>query len=324
MEVKISNPLKEIIYDKKISSLSQLQQKLNELEKSLNDSPGNLIKKAIIDFTQIINPFSQKWKEQEIGSIANDFIDCFCENKINESIEKKIIKIKNPFTRFLIEIDEDFPKDKGNIKLGLKIILLSHNKEILIKYLKEMSKMNLEDIEKEIFNLNFNNPFSIIFIHELLKVLFKESKSQTKTLETIINNMKDIQIFRCNQCFDLLYVVHTDQGTTLSCNNPSHTILNSKEIKQLNNYDLMCCECKKVIKIYFDSYKCIKCKLFVCNMCSKKHYKSCYPSDLINLYDVGYTCEIHSRKYIDTCDMCNKNLCEKCKLYHLLKKRLNF
>ena len=100
---------------------------------------------------------------QEIASIAKDFIDSFCENKINESIEQKIIKIKNPFTRFLIEIDEYFPKDKGNIKLGLKIILLSHNKEILIKYLKEMSKMNLEDIEKEIFNLNDNNPFSIIF-----------------------------------------------------------------------------------------------------------------------------------------------------------------
>ena len=72
---------------------------------------------------------------------------------------------------------------------------------------------------------------------------------------------------------------------------------------------------KKVIKIYFDNYKCIKCKLFVCDICSKKHYKSCYPSDLINLYDVGYICEIH-RKYIDNCDMCNKNLCERCKLYH--------
>ena len=26
--------------------------------------------------------------------------------------------------------------------------------------------------------------------------------------------------------------------------------------------------------------------------------------------------EIHSKKYIDSCDLCNKNLCEKCKLYH--------
>ena len=132
----------------------------------------------------------------------------------------------------------------------------------------------------------------------------------------MINNMKNIQIFRCSQCFDLLYVLHNNEGTTLFCNNPSHSLLNCTNIKQLNNYDLKFCECKIVIKIYFDNYKCIKCKLFVCNMCSKKHYKSCYPSDLINLYDVGYTCEIHSRKYIDTCDMCNKNLCEKCKLYH--------
>ena len=62
MEVKIRNPLKEIIYDTKTSLLSQMQRKLNELAKSLNDSPNNLIKKAIIDFTQLINPFSQKWK----------------------------------------------------------------------------------------------------------------------------------------------------------------------------------------------------------------------------------------------------------------------
>ena len=97
MEVKIRSPLKEIIYYTKTSSLSQMQQKLNELAKSLNDSPNNLIKKAIIDFTQIINPFSQKWKEQEMASIPKDFIDSFCENKINESIEQKIKKIKNPF-----------------------------------------------------------------------------------------------------------------------------------------------------------------------------------------------------------------------------------
>ena len=179
-----------------------------------------------------------------------------------------------------------------------------------------MSEINLEDEEKEIFNINFNNPFLIIFIHKLLKVLFNENNSQIKILETMINNMKNIQIFRSSQCFDLLYVLHNNEGTTLSCNNPSHSLLNYTNIKQLNNYDLKCCECKILIKIFFDNYKCIKCKLFVCNICSKKHYKSCYPSDLINLYDVGYTCEIHSKKYIDTFDMSNQNLCEKCKLYH--------
>ena len=128
--------------------------------------------------------------------------------------------------------------------------------------------------------------------------------------------MKNIQIFICSQCFDLLYIIHNKEGTTLVCNNPSHTIINSKNIKELNNYDLICCECKKIIKIYCDNYKCIKCKLFVCELCSDKHYKSCYTTELINLYDVGYVCEMHNKKYIDTCDLCNKNLCEKCKSYH--------
>lgn len=45
-------------------------------------------------------------------------------------------------------------------------------------------------------------------------------------------------------------------------------------------------------------------------------------SELINIYDVGYTCEKHNKKYIDSCDLCSKNLCEKCKLYHfhIIKK----
>ena len=37
---------------------------------------------------------------------------------------------------------------------------------------------------------------------------------------------------------------------------------------------------------------------------------------MIFLYNVGYTCEVHNKKYIDSCELCNKNLCEECKLYH--------
>jgi len=33
-------------------------------------------------------------------------------------------------------------------------------------------------------------------------------------------------------------------------------------LKTLKNYDLKSFDCQKIIKIFFDNYKCIKCKIF--------------------------------------------------------------
>ena len=43
---------------------------------------------------------------------------------------------------------------------------------------------------------------------------------------------------------------------------------------------------------------------------------SCLLSELINLYDVGYTWVEHNKRYVDTCELCNKILYEECKFYH--------
>ena len=34
------------------------------------------------------------------------------------------------------------------------------------------------------------------------------------------------------------------------------------------------------------------------------------------MYEVGYICELHNKKFIDTYDLCSKNLCSEYKLYH--------
>lgn len=297
--------------------LSEMTKKLNELKKSLDDSPINLIKKAIIEYLLIINPLSEKWKEEEIIDISNYLIGLFCEDKIETIIKKGITNyIKNPLLKYLIEIDSIFPEKKEYIKLCFQIILLSHNKELLIKYIKYFSLNNIDNIEKEILKLNYKNPFSIIFIHKLLMVLFSEENSDSNILDKIINSLKDIQIFRCSNCFDLFYILHKEEGTSLICNNSSHSIINNKALKQLNNYDLKCYQCKNKINIYCDNYKCLKCKNIVCNNCYEIHYNNCLLSVLINLYEVGYTCEIHNKKFIDFCELCNKNLCTECEAYH--------
>ena len=72
--------------------------------------------------------------------------------------------------RFLISFEDIFPKDKIYIKLYFLIILLTQNKELLIQYIKSFFSIDTKEIEQEIFNLNYNNPFSIIYIHTLLKI----------------------------------------------------------------------------------------------------------------------------------------------------------
>ena len=327
MESESKTLLKEVISVSSISELTQIQTKLEELKKtlSLNESHQSLIKIAIIDFLIKINPLSEEWKEEELSEIAHDLANIYSNNNINELIIKRFDKITNPYLKFLIEIDSAFPKDKENTKLCVKIILLSRNKELIINNIKNLVSLSINDakfIEDEISNLNFNNHFSIVFIHELFKILFNERKGKLNLVEQINENIKRIQIFRCSQCFDLLYVHHNENGTSLICNNQSHTIVNSKMIKQEKNYDIKCSECKNLIKIYYDNYKCIHCKAIICNKCAKNHYNICLFSELLNLYKVGYTCEAHNKKYIDSCDLCNKNLCEKCKLYHfhMIKK----
>ena len=165
--------------------------------------------------------------------------------------------------KFLISIDSAFPNEKEKLKLSFKIILLTQKKELFISYLRKFYSTDINDLENEIFKLNLSNPFSIMFIHKTLKYIFKEKKESKGILISINHEIKNIQIFRCFKCFDLLYFTHSEKGTSLISNSSSHNILDSTILRTLNFYDLTCCECKSIIKIYLDNYKCIKCKQFI-------------------------------------------------------------
>ena len=319
MDIDIQNLLKKITQSSNESNIKEIVVKLNEYKNTLNDSQDNLIKAAIIDFFISINPLSSKWEENDIPNIAQNLLEFNYECEIGGAMEKIFKNIKNPLLNFLISFDDDnaFPEEKIKLKFCFKLILITQRKELLINYLRKFcSTVNIKDLEEEIFKLNFSNPFSIIFIHETLKYIFTEKNDKNNIVDMINQKIKFIQIFRCRQCFDLLNVLYSSEGTSLNCNNKLHNIPENLEVRKLNLYDLICCECKSTIKIYLDNYKCIKCKKFICNNCSSTHENSCLLSDLINLYDVGYTCEEHNKKYVDTCELCNKNLCEECKFYH--------
>ena len=150
MELKEENLYKEIFLVSNESELSQIRVKLNELKKLLADSSNNLIKKSIIDFMLAINPLSPEWKDQEKIDISKDIISLYYQTDINKLIEKRLDLIKNPLLRYLIEIGETLPKEKDDIKLCLKLILLSQNKEIILNYINNLSSISI-DIKYFIF-----------------------------------------------------------------------------------------------------------------------------------------------------------------------------
>ena len=305
--------LNEIIYGK---NPSLIQERLNEQKKEIINSDSFFIKNAILNYFSIINPLSPRWKEQELFDVSEYFVQAYDGNVNIKKLNYVFLKIKDINLKFLVDIENIFPENKKDIKIFFRIILLTKDIQMLKNSIKDIYGDCIKDIENDINNLNFENPFSIIFIHELLKALIEKKNNDEKILPKIINNIKKIQIFRCCKCFDLQYIHHNENGTSLICNDQSHTIINCVTLQNMNNYDLLCCECKCEIKIYYDNYKRIKCKNFICNKCKDKHDKNCLLSELINLYNVGYTCELHNKKYINTCDLCNKNLCEECKSYH--------
>ena len=266
--------------------------------------------------------------EAEIKNLLEEIIlvsdESILSNMISKLKELKESLKDSPNCLIKNSIIDIFPEDNKEIKTCFKIILLTQSKELIIEYIRSIFNIKINEIENEICNLNLNNHFSITYIHELLKIFIDAKKENIKKInyiDEINEKIKNIQIFRCSKCFDLLYVYHTEEGTTLTCNNSSHTIENSLTLKDLNKYNLICYECKKVIKIYYDNYKCLKCKNFICKICKEKHISDCLLSILINLYEVGYICEKHNKKYIDSCDLCNKNLCEDCKSnhFHIIK-----
>ena len=255
MDEKVKCLLRQTTLLSDDSKLKETISKLNEFKNSFNDSQDNLIKAAIIEFFISVNPLLSKWKENYIPEIANNLIKFYCKRDINKLSEETINNIKNPLLKFLISIDECFPEEKNKLKICFKIVLLTQNKGLLINYLRKFHSNNIKELENEIFKLNFNNLFSIIFIHETLKAIFIEKNDEEKIVDTINKKIKNIQVFRCGKCFDLLYVTHSTKGTSLICNDSSHNILESKELRTLHIYDLTCCEWKNIIKIYLDNYK---------------------------------------------------------------------
>ena len=74
-------------------------------------------------------------------------------------------------------------------------------------------------------------------MHELIKALINRKDENEAILNIVKDNKKSFQIFRCNKCFDILFISHNKNGASFLCNNQSHSITNSKLMKAYYCFD---------------------------------------------------------------------------------------
>ena len=171
MKNEKENPLLQIISISKQSDFAEIEKKLLDIKMRLDNSANNLLKKALIDYFRILNPLSSQWKESEIISFSNKIANFYHENNICELLKKSIEMIKEPLLKYLLEIDEYFPKEneKG---CCLKIILLTKNNGIICDYINQLFAVDelieCNDIKKDILTLNLKNPYSIFYFEKSL------------------------------------------------------------------------------------------------------------------------------------------------------------
>lgn len=122
---------------------------------------------------------------------------------------------------------------------------------IFLKYLKI----------KNVSNIDYSNPFSIIYLHEIINNIANIDIEINNVLEVIDENLKDLKSIRCDKCFNLLYIFYDrkEKTTTLTyTNDKTHIRNNVKKIRDLREYELICSECKQIIVIYNNNYKFLK------------------------------------------------------------------
>ena len=102
----------------------------------------------------------------------------------------------------------------------------------------------------------------------------------------------------------------------IKCDDDHKTEYNSFELfldnsnKDFNN--ILCNECQNLIEEFSTKFYCIKCHLFFCSNCKKKHTEEKFHLNFITIDKMDNYCDKHDKiyKYFD--NNSKKHLCEKC------------
>ena len=278
--------------------------------------PENIVRSAILNY--LIN------ENKNIKDLKKELLKNFKKNEIINiilDVLKITFKDPSPF-RAILSFGDDIPLEKKYIECYFKLILLTYNAKIIIEAINKVLEIKKDDVEFIIKKINFKNPYSILFLRDLIINLILKNKeiSTDLIIQKTKDNMKMYNILRCSECFLINYVFIKDNDITIICPNKHVSILkNIQDLKTITQFEIKCSNCLNIIKVYEENYKCITCQKLFCEYCSKKHDKENLECILLNIYKIGFYCEEHYNKYYTFCGFCKKNLCGKCVETHFHK-----
>ena len=320
-----SKSLTAFISMKKGENKNNLYKLLEEASNSLKrtKTPANIARSAIIEF--ILKYTKSLRKNNIINKLIGIFPKCFPKEDVVEISLSKIDEELNELSplKAMVSFGKDISKNKKYLELCFKLILLEQNIGSLIDGINTLLNIKNKVVESQLKKLDFENPYSIILMRELINKMIEESKEKNPELllSGVIEYINRNYLFFCNICFDILYYNNYANTHMIYCKKDEviFTLKDKSELENLQNNlksKMKCENCKKNIEIFEKNFNCIKCNNFYCQRCSDLHTKKDINNILINIYELGYICREHCKLYTTYCKICGLNICDICKDIH--------
>jgi len=293
--------------------------------------PEDLVKISILNFLKEYNPMEPFWKNKNIQRLIKDIKTSYKEKNIVELILKSInenFMSPSPL-RSLISFQKKIPKEKSYLECCFKLILLTKNIKLIINEIKTLLSIQNTKLENLFEKMSLENPYAIILVREIVSQLIinGEEKDIKEILSEETENLKNYYLFHCPICLEIQFIYINDQKEfSLVCKNNHEynkdKVKNLQDLKLLTMLSHKCNNCHKNIELFENGLKCLKCDDFFCHNCSLNHRNECIKFNLVNIYDIGFVCPVHCKKYVCFCFLCDINLCQICKEnhFHIIKK----
>ena len=308
---------------KSTTSIGKFNEVMNSFYSKIQRTSLSIIQKFSIMFYSCYNHLTPKCQNKNIKTLielSNFMINNLKTGNILSSLESEIKKyVPKEFNNYKI-FDEN-KKNKDSFELIFSICLLSRNIKLMKKFFSEYLNVKLfEDDDYDLIDLE--NPFSSGLFDSIFNDVYIAIKNgQRGNIKSIAKKCLDDanislnKLFHCNKCYDFMIMKFDEKDIfKVKCMNCPGKFkeYNYDEYKTI----FKCSECDNNIIFHNSNYKCTSCKKLVCSKCKNMHCNNCFSLRFIKLYEVGFKCETHNRKYIYYCSVCQKSICEFCKEIH--------
>ena len=317
-----ANLMNEIENLKKINNLEELKLRIDEL----NEIKGlSMIQKFIILFFSHYNHLTSKTGNNiKLIQLSTFMIDNFTNKDILSLVQKEIIiNFYEDFKNY--KIFSDNSKKYNVYEICFSICFLSRKIEIFEIFFNNYLNLEIFDANEYDY-LNLDNPVFLTLLDNIFNKIYEKIKINNKEnlnliIRTCINetNSSYNNLLHCQNCYNIMNInLNNNRNIELKCLNcdENYKELGELEILKTINDKYECFNCKSQIMLYKQNLKCTTCKHILCYNCKNEHLKTCFSFNYINLYQVGFICEIHNKNFIEYCFICKKNLCRYCKDIH--------